>query len=64
VHGDLCDPVTPATPGGRRYFLMLVDNLSRYMWVVVLGSMGEAANAIRRVQATVKVECDRKLRVL
>ena len=20
VHGDLCGPVTPATPGGRRYF--------------------------------------------
>ncbi|XP_034594666.1 uncharacterized protein [Setaria viridis] len=28
VHGDLCGPVTPATPGGRRYFLLLVDNLS------------------------------------
>jgi hypothetical protein len=64
MHGDLCGPVTPATPGGRRYFLMLVDNFSRYMWIAVLGSMGEAANAIRRVQATVEVECDRKLRVL
>jgi hypothetical protein len=31
VHGDLCGPMTPATPGGRRYFLLLVDNLSRYM---------------------------------
>jgi hypothetical protein len=48
MHGDLCGPVTPATPGGRRYFLLLVDDLSRYMWVVVLGSKGEATNAIRR----------------
>jgi hypothetical protein len=47
VHEDLCDSVTPATPGGRHYFLLLVDDLSRYMWVVVLGSKGEAANAIR-----------------
>jgi hypothetical protein len=31
VHGDLCGPMTPATPGGRRYFLLLVDDLSRYM---------------------------------
>ncbi|WVZ94373.1 hypothetical protein U9M48_040272 [Paspalum notatum var. saurae] len=46
VHGDLCGPVTPATPGGRRYFLLLVDGLSRYMWVMVLGSKGEAADAI------------------
>jgi hypothetical protein len=31
VHGELCDSVTPATPGGRRYFLLLIDDLSRYM---------------------------------
>jgi transposase InsO family protein len=64
VHGDLCGLVTPATPGGRRYFLLLVDNLSRYMWVVVLGSKGEAADAIRRAQAAAEAECGRKLRVL
>ncbi|WVZ87756.1 hypothetical protein U9M48_034345 [Paspalum notatum var. saurae] len=46
VHGDLCGLVTPATPGGRRYFLLLVDDLSRYMWVMVLGGKGEAADAI------------------
>jgi IS30 family transposase len=56
--------VTPATPGGRRYFLLLVDNLSRYMWVVVLGSKGEAANAIRHTQATAEAEYSRKLRML
>jgi transposase InsO family protein len=64
VHGDLCGPVTPATPEGRRYFLLLIDDLSRYMWVVVLGSKGEAADAIKRAQAAAKVECGRKLRVL
>jgi transposase InsO family protein len=56
--------VTPATPGGRRYFLLLIDDLSRYMWVVVLGSKIEAANAIKRAQAVAEVECGRKLRVL
>jgi adenine/guanine phosphoribosyltransferase-like PRPP-binding protein len=55
VHGDLCGPVTPATPGGRRYFLLLVDDLS---------SKGEAADAIRRAQAAAEAECGRKLRVL
>jgi transposase InsO family protein len=64
VHGDLCGPVTLATPGGRRYFLLLIDDLSRYMWVVVLRSKGEAADAIRRAQATTEAECGHKLRVL
>jgi hypothetical protein len=33
VHGDLCGPVTPVTPSGNQYFLLLVDDMSRYMWV-------------------------------
>ena len=33
VHGDLCGPITPTTHGGRRYFLLLVDDCSRYMWL-------------------------------
>jgi transposase InsO family protein len=54
MHRDLCGPVTSGTPGGRCYFLLLVDDLSCYMWVVVLGSKGEAAEAV----------CGHKLRVL
>jgi transposase InsO family protein len=57
VHGDLCGPVTLATPGGRHYFLLLVDDHSRYMWVMVLGSKGEAADSIRRTQAAAEAEC-------
>jgi transposase InsO family protein len=64
VHEDLCGPVTTATPRGRRYFLLLIDDFSRYMWAVVLGSKGEAADAIRRTHDTVEAECGRKLRVL
>jgi hypothetical protein len=56
--------MTPATPGGRRYFLLLIDDLSRYMWVVVLGSKGEAADAIRRAQTAAEAECGRKLCML
>jgi hypothetical protein len=43
--------------------LLLVDDLSHYMWVVVLSSKGEATDAIRRAQATAEVECGRKLRI-
>jgi transposase InsO family protein len=56
--------VTPATPGRRHYFLLLIDDLSRYMWVVVPDNKGEATDAIRRAQATAEAECGRKLRVL
>ena len=45
VHGDLCGPVTPATPGGRRYFLLLVDDHSRYMWEIGRASCRERVSS-------------------
>jgi hypothetical protein len=49
VHGDLCGPVKPMTPDGRRYFLLLVDDVTRYMWVVLLTAKSEALSAIKRI---------------
>ena len=64
VHGDVCGPITPATPGGRRYFLLLVDDFTRYMWVVVLAGKGDASASIRRIQTMAEAECGRQLRVI
>jgi hypothetical protein len=58
VHGDLCCPVTPAT-GGRRYFV-LVDDVSHYMWAILLDIKAAASDAIKRHQAAAE-ECGRKL---
>jgi hypothetical protein len=33
IHGDMCGPITPVTPSGNRYFLLLIDDMSRYMWI-------------------------------
>jgi transposase InsO family protein len=64
VHDDLCGPVKPAIPGGRRYFLLVVDDATRYMWVVLLTAKSEALSAIKRIQAAAEKECSRKLQVL
>jgi hypothetical protein len=50
VHGDLCGPISLATPSGKKYFLLLVDDLSRYMWVAVIPFKDCAAVAIRDIQ--------------
>jgi transposase InsO family protein len=64
VHRDLCGPVTSVTPGGRRYFLLLVDDASRFMWVVLLPTKAAAADAIKYVQTVAEKESDLKLQVL
>jgi hypothetical protein len=51
VHRDLCGPTSPATPRGNKYFLLLADDFSRYMWVTVIPSKDHVAAAIKNIQA-------------
>ena len=64
VHGDLCGPITPATKGGRRYFLLLVDDYSHYMWLQLLTSKDEAAVTIKKFKTRAEAESGKKLCVL
>ena len=64
VHGDLCRPITPAINGGQRYFLLLVDDCSRYMWLQLLTSKDEAAVEIKKFKTRTEAESGKKLRVL
>ena len=54
----------PATNGGRQYFLLLVDDCSRYMWLQLLTSKDEAAAAIKKFKMRAEAESGKKLRVL
>jgi transposase InsO family protein len=64
VHTDIYGAITPATSAGRRYFLLLVDDNNRFMWLVVLTTMDEAAVAIKCFQAEAQTEARRPLRTL
>jgi transposase InsO family protein len=64
VHGDLCGPMTLATPGGKRYFFLLVDDVSHYMWLVLLATKDEALAAFTAFQARVEAEVGRKIETL
>ena len=64
IHDDLCRPITPATNGGRRYYLLLVDDCSHYMWLQLLTSKDEAATTIKKFKTHTKAENSKKLHVL
>jgi transposase InsO family protein len=64
VHGDLCGLIKPATPGGKTLFLLMVDDMSRYMWLVLLSANSDAAKLIKQVQAEAEAESGKKLKVL
>jgi hypothetical protein len=46
VHGDLCGPIKPATPDGKTMFLLMVDDMSRYMWLSLLSAKSNAVKVI------------------
>jgi transposase InsO family protein len=62
VHGDLCGPIAPTTPTRSRYFILLIDDCSRYMWLRTLRSMDQVADMIKLYQQVAEGETDRKLR--
>ncbi|WVZ57631.1 hypothetical protein U9M48_007992 [Paspalum notatum var. saurae] len=64
VHGDIYGPVTPTTPSESRYFFLLVDDMSRYMWLYLLASKDQAPIAILQFKAAAEVESGRKLKLL
>jgi hypothetical protein len=64
VHGDICGPITPTTLSGNRYFLLLVDDMSRYMWLCLLAGKDQAPAAIQRFKAAAELESGRELKVL
>jgi transposase InsO family protein len=64
LHGDLCGPISPSTFAGKNYFLLLVDDHTRYMWVVLIKSKAEALDAVKKVRAAVEVELNLKVMAL
>jgi hypothetical protein len=61
VHDDLCGKITPPTPAGNQYFLLMVDDKSRFMSVVLLSSKNQAADAIKSFQLKAEPETGEKL---
>lgn len=54
VHGDICGPITPEKASGYRYFFLLVDDYSRYMWVYFLKTKDEAFKYFKMYRAQVE----------
>lgn len=55
LHADLCGPITPQTPAGKKYFFLLVDDFSKMMWVYMLKSKDEALGAFKKFKVWLKM---------
>jgi len=63
-HTDLCGQITPTTPAGKAYFLLIVDDYSRYMWIELLRSKNEALAYLKKVKTSAETELEGKLKTV
>jgi transposase InsO family protein len=64
VHADLCGHITPKTLGGASYFLLVVDDHSRYMWVDMLKTKDQALTCFKKIKMRAQLESGNKLKAL
>nr|GEV37836.1 ribonuclease H-like domain, reverse transcriptase, RNA-dependent DNA polymerase [Tanacetum cinerariifolium] len=64
VYGDLCRPITPPTPSGKKYIFLLVDDYSRYMCVYFLSTKDQAFDAIKEYKKSIENELRTILKTL
>ena len=64
VHADLCGPITPTSIGGSKYFLLLVDDYSRWMWVYMLSGKFEAFDVFKHFKLMVEKSSGYELKTL
>lgn len=64
VHADLCGQISPKSLGGASYFLLVVDDYSRYMWVELLKTKDQALESFKKIIARAETESDGKLKAL
>jgi hypothetical protein len=64
IHSDLCEMNGVLTKGGKRYFMTLIDDSTRYCHVYLLKSKDEALNFFKIHKAKVENQLDRKIKHL
>ena len=62
IHGDLYGPFAPETLGRSKYFLLLVDDCTRMLWVSLLKQKLEAFKAFKSFKA--QAEREKELKVI
>ena len=64
VHTDICGPITPASEGGKRYFITFIDDYSRKCWVYFLKEKSEAFETFRKFKAEVENATGERVKAL
>jgi len=64
IHMDIWGPFSKVSIHGHKYFLTIVDNFSRFTWVVLLKTKAEVQINVQNFIALVETQFDSKVKIL
>ena len=64
IHLDICDLKFIQTRGGKKYFLTLIDDFTRYYYVYLLRSKEDALEMFQHFKNEVENQLDKKIKVI
>ena len=62
VHSDIFGPISPASNGNKKYFMILIDDFSRKTWVYFLHANSKAFDCFKKFCVMMKTETGRKVK--
>jgi transposase InsO family protein len=62
IYSDLCEMNGVLTKGGKKYFIILIDDCTRYCYIYLLKSKDEVLHYIKIYKAEVEIQLERKIK--
>ncbi|KAG8499382.1 hypothetical protein CXB51_005988 [Gossypium anomalum] len=64
VHTDVCGPMRTESLSGNRYFILFIDDYTRYCWIYFLKHKSEVAQVFIKFKAAVETETGCKIKTI
>ncbi|KAG8480148.1 hypothetical protein CXB51_024926 [Gossypium anomalum] len=64
VHSDVCGPMRTESLSGNRYFILFINDSTRYCWIYFLKHKSEVAQVFMKFKAAVETETGCKIKTI
>ena len=64
IHFDVCGPMSTSARGGYRYFIIFIDDYSRYGYVYLMKNKSEFFEKFKEYKNEVENQLDKKIKTL
>jgi hypothetical protein len=62
IHSDICEMIGVLTKGGKRYFMTLIDDATKYCYVFILKTKDDALECFKTHKAEVENQLEKKIK--